>query len=128
MEKELGESVDQFSVRVSQYAPDPRLTLLTVKGFIDTTTSVEFNEQFQWVLRDRKFKLLVDLKDVDYIGSAGWCVFVGEIKRIRQQKGDVVLAGMKPQVAEVFKLLGFSTFLKAYPSVEAAARKGFGKG
>jgi len=98
---------------------------MAVKGFIDTTTAPEFEKKFLMVLGEKKFKLVVDLKDVNYISSAGWGIFISEIKRIRNQKGDLVLVGMNPEVSEVFELLEFNTILKSFPNVESAVQKGF---
>ena len=120
--------MDGLSVNVSDHTRHADVTLLTVKGFIDTTTAPEFEKKFLSLLGDKKFKLVVDLKDVNYISSAGWGIFISEIKRIRNQKGDLVLVGMNPEVSEVFELLEFNTILKSFPNIETAVKKGFEKG
>jgi len=119
--------MDGLSVNVSDHTKHADVTLLTVKGFIDTTTAPEFEKAFQGVLGEKKYKLVIDLKNVNYISSAGWGIFISEIKRIRAQKGDLFLAGMNSEVAEVFELLEFNTILKSFPDVESAVKKGFGK-
>lgn len=123
----FGGSMENISVSVSEHPKNKSITLLSVKGFIDTTTAPEFEKKFLSVLNDNKYKLVVDLKDVNYISSAGWGIFVSEIKRIRTQKGDLVLSGMNPEVSEVFELLEFNTILKAFPNVETAVKRGFGE-
>lgn len=119
--------MDGLTVNVTTHPDNPEVTLLKVKGFIDTTTAPDFEKAFQGVLKDKKFKLVIDLKDVNYISSAGWGIFISEIKRIRGQKGDLLLVGMNSEVAEVFELLEFNTILKAYPDADSAVKKGFGK-
>ena len=119
--------MENISVNVTEYPQHKDITLLSVQGFIDTTTAPEFEKKFLSVLADKKFKLIVDLKEVNYISSAGWGIFISEIKHIRVQKGDLVLVGMNPEVAEVFELLEFNTILKSFPSVDAAVKKAFGK-
>jgi anti-sigma B factor antagonist len=114
-------------VNVSDDTQNKDITLLTVQGLIDTTTAPEFEKQFLGLLDNKKFKLVVDLKDVDYISSAGWGIFVSELKRIRGRKGDLVLAGMTPDVMEVFELLEFNVILKFFPDVKTAVQKGFKK-
>lgn len=116
-----------ITVNVSTHPLHKDLTVLSVKGFIDTNTASEFDKSFQSALAEKKFKLIVDLKDVTYVSSAGWGLFVGEIKRIRTQKGDLFLVAMSPEVEEAYELLQFSTILKAFPSVEQAVQKGFRK-
>ena len=122
-----GGIMENISVNVSDHPQNKDITLLAVKGFIDTTTAPEFEKKFLSLLGDKKFKLVVDLKDVNYISSAGWGIFISEIKRIRNQKGDLVLVGMNPEVSEVFELLEFNTILKSFPNIETAVKKGFEK-
>src|SRR5690349_17627991 len=110
--------MENISMRVSDHPQDKRITLLKVTGHIDSLTATEFSEQFLSVLKEGKFRLVVDLSGVDYIGSAGWGVFISEIKRIRTHQGDILLAGMRDEVFDVFSLLEFDTFMISYPNVE----------
>lgn len=114
-----------ITIDITDHPINKEITLLSVKGFIDTTTAPEFEKKFLSVLGDKKFKLIVDIKDVNYISSAGWGIFISEIKRIRNQKGDLVLVGMNPEVSEVFELLEFNTILKSFPNVDTAVKRGF---
>ncbi len=120
--------MEGLTVNISRHPKQEDVTLLTVKGFIDTTTAPEFEKAFQSILSSKKYKIIIDLKDVNYISSAGWGIFIGEIKQIRNQKGDIFLVGMTPEVMEVFELLEFNTILKSFPDVETAVQKGFKKG
>jgi anti-sigma B factor antagonist len=117
--------MENISVSVSEHPQKKDITLLSVKGPIDTITAPRFGKKLHSILEDKKFKLIVDLNNVDYISSAGWGILIKEINHIRGQKGDLVLAGMKPQVEEVYEHLEFKSILKAFPNVESAAEKGF---
>ncbi|MBP2681035.1 MAG: anti-anti-sigma factor, partial [Candidatus Krumholzibacteriota bacterium] len=64
--------------------------------------------------------IVVDLSRVSYISSGGWGIVVGEVKRLRERGGDVVLVGMMPEVYDVYELLGFADILKALPDLGAA--------
>jgi anti-sigma B factor antagonist len=119
--------VQNISVITSTHPQHKDITLLSVKGFIDTTTAPEFDKAFQAAMGQKKYNLIVDLKDVNYISSAGWGLFVGEIKRIRSQRGNLFLVAMCPEVVEAYELLQFESILKSFPSVEQAIQKGFGK-
>ena len=116
-----------ITVTASAHPLHKDIDIISVKGFIDTTTAPEFERTFQSLLGEKKFSLIIDLKDVNYVSSAGWGIFVGEIKRIRSQKGNLFLVGMSPEVAEVFELLEFDSILKTFPTVEQAVQTGFGR-
>ncbi len=121
-----GENMKNLSVDISEYPPDKSITLLTVKGYIDTTTGPEFEKSFRSALGAKITKMMIDLRDVDYISSAGWGVFISEIRKIREQKGDLVLVGMKPSVLDVFEMLQFNSILKSFPTLISAVKKSFG--
>ena len=116
--------MDNISINISE---EKGITLLSVRGIIDTSTVSEFEEKFHSVLDEKKFRLVVDLKNVDYISSAGWGIFVSEIKRIRSLKGDLVLCGMIPEVADIFDLLNFTVIFKSFPDLKTALKEGFKK-
>ncbi len=103
------------------------VTVISVRGFIDTTTAPEFERTFQMVLGQKKFNIIINLKDVTYVSSAGWGIFVGEIKRIRVQKGNLFLVAMTPEVTDAYELLQFGTIIKSFPTELEALNKGFGK-
>lgn len=96
------------------------VTILRVSGYLDTTTAGELESALYGLLRKGICKIVVDLSGVTYISSAGWGIFIGEIKEIRNRGGDLKLAGMVGDVFEVFQLLEFQTILQAYPSAEEA--------
>ena len=117
--------IENISANISEYPQNKGITLLTLKGDIDADTAPEFEKILSSVLQDNKINLVVDLKDVNYISSAGWVAFINEINGIREQKGDLVLAGMSSEVREVFDLLEFKSILNSYPNVEMAVKEGF---
>ena len=85
-------------------APLP-LTLLSLRGTIETTNASTLEEAIGRIIEDSCFRIVVDLAGVTYISSAGWGIFISEIKEIRENGGDLKLAAMTGDVYEVFELL-----------------------
>jgi anti-sigma B factor antagonist len=96
------------------------ISVIKVGGYIDTTTSSEIERALDSLLKNGIYKVIIDLGNVDYISSAGWGIFISEIKGIRLNGGDLKLAKMAPDVYEVFELLEFHHILKAYDSLQKA--------
>lgn len=96
------------------------VTILKIGGYLDTTTASELETALYSLLSRNSYKIVIDLTGVTYISSAGWGIFIGEIKEIRNHGGDLKLAGMVGDVFEVFQLLEFQSILEAYPSTEEA--------
>ena len=108
----------QVSVEKTGYQGD--ISIIKVGGYIDTTTSSELERSLDSLLKSGVFRIIIDLGNVDYISSAGWGIFISEIKGIRERGGDLKLAKMIPDVYEVFELLEFHYILKAYDTIKEA--------
>ena len=96
------------------------IALIKAEGYIDTVTVPEIEKKVQEVVSKKIFQLIVDLKDINYVSSAGWGVFVSEIKDIRNNGGDLMLIGMSPEVYDVYELMEFSSILKSFGSLNEA--------
>ena len=102
-------------------APQNRgVSILRVSGYVDTTTSPDLERRLQALLREKRYHVVVDLARVEYISSAGWGIFISEIREIREHSGDLKLAGMAPDVREVFDLLEFENILQSYSDADLA--------
>jgi len=96
------------------------ISVVRVDGVIDTMTATELEKVMNSLLERSKYKIIVDLGGVDYISSAGWGIFISNIREIRQHSGDIKLARMIPNVYEIFELLEFDSILRAFDSIEKA--------
>jgi anti-sigma B factor antagonist len=94
--------------------------VVRVDGVVDTMTAGELENVMNSLIDQKRFNIIVDLGGVDYISSAGWGIFISNIREIRQNRGDIKLAQMMPSVYEIFELLEFDSILSAYDSVEKA--------
>jgi anti-sigma B factor antagonist len=109
-----------IDVFVEEAVQNRGVSVLRVSGYVDTTTSPDLERRLQALLREKRYHVVVDLSKVEYISSAGWGIFISEIREIREHGGDLKLAGMIPDVREVFDLLEFENILQSYPDGELA--------
>ena len=98
------------------------ISVIKIGGYIDTTTSSELEHALNSLLKSGSYNIIIDLGNVDYVSSAGWGIFISEIKGIREKGGDLKLVRMIPEVYEVFELLEFHYILKAFDSIEDAIK------
>jgi anti-sigma B factor antagonist len=113
-------SVDGIVVSVSTGSREDGIAVLKVSGYLDTTTASELESALYGLLDKNNYRIVIDLGGVNYISSAGWGIFIGEIKEIRHKGGDIKLAGMSGDVYEVFQLLEFNSILEAYDTANEA--------
>lgn len=109
-----------IDVYVEEAVSNRGVSVLRVSGYVDTTTSPELERRMQALLREKRYHIVVDLSRVEYISSAGWGIFISEIREIREHGGDLKLAGMIADVREVFDLLEFENILQAFPDADLA--------
>ncbi|MFQ5648762.1 MAG: STAS domain-containing protein [bacterium] len=96
------------------------IAMLTVKGYVDTMTCSILLNKITENLNSGHLHIIVDMAQVNYVSSAGWGVFVGEIKGIRERGGDLKIVQMTPEVYDVFEMLEFNRILSYYETVEEA--------
>lgn len=96
------------------------IALVKIKGYIDTTTSSEVSSKLTELINDGTCQLIIDMGGVNYVSSAGWGAFVGEIRTIRENGGDLKIVQMTPDVFEVFEMLEFNRILDYYETIEEA--------
>ncbi len=91
-------------------------------GYVDSMTSPEIENVLSELILKKKFKIIVDLEKVDYISSAGWGIFVGHVKTVRMNKGDIKFIKMRQEVREIFELLDFTNILEYYKDADEAIK------
>ena len=102
---------------------DGNITILYIKGYLDAHTAPKLEQEFQNLITEQKYKIIVSFKELNYISSAGLGVFMGFIETMRENEGDIKLAGMSPKIFRVFDLLGFPTLYDILENEEEAINK-----
>ena len=97
------------------------IMIVELGGHVDQSNSYRLQKMFDSIIQSGCFKVIVDFSKLYYMSSSGWGIFVGEIKRFRENGGDIKLAGMNPEINEVYQMLEFYHILEDYPSIDTAA-------
>jgi anti-sigma B factor antagonist len=64
--------------------------------------------------------IVLDLSGLEYVSSAGLRCFMLAAREARNQGGKVVLAALRPVVAEIFQISRFNMLFEIHPSVREA--------
>ena len=98
------------------------VTLLYPKGFINAHTVRVFEGEIQKVLAQGQFRIVVNCAGLAYIASAGLGAIMGAIEEIRENGGDLRLAGLNETVRNIFEILGFHHLYRIFASEVEAIR------
>ena len=83
------------------------ITRVAPKGNIDSSTAAAFGERLKSVIVSGCNRLIVDMKDVAYISSAGFRILLLAAKRADETESRLVLCGVSGRVRHLFDLGGF---------------------
>ncbi len=103
-----------------------RVDLLSVNGRIDAATAPQFNQKIEELFQQGRYRIVLDLADLNHISSAGLRVLIEARKRAREWKltdlegGDIRLANIPPRIKEVFNLTGLTALFEQYDDTTEA--------
>jgi anti-sigma B factor antagonist len=87
------------------------IDLLKVSGFLDAHTFEQVEGAIAALFSQGRYRLIVDLTDLDYISSAGAGVLLAVSSESAENGGELVLLKPKERVMEVLDLLGVAGML-----------------
>jgi anti-anti-sigma factor len=96
------------------------ITIVDITGVVDTGTTLILDDRLSGLLREQRFKMVLNMEKVTYVSSAGWGLFISLLHKTREHHGDIKLATMSNEVKNVFNLLAFSNLINSYKTVEEA--------
>lgn len=99
------------------------INIIDLKGYLDAHTAPTLENNFTELMKEKKFKIIVNFEDLAYISSAGLGVFMAYIENIRDNKGDIKLTNMSDKVFNIFDLLGFPLLYEIYKKEDEAVKK-----
>ena len=95
--------------------------MLVITGRVDSSTAPQLTEALEGITGDGRFKIVLDMTDLEYMSSAGFRALLSS-QRVckRYNRGEIVLASVPERVQEALELAGFTELFKTYPdAVEA---------
>ena len=98
-----------------------RVDLVEIDGRIDSSTAPQLEQALQKIIKDGRYRIVVDMAETDFMSSAGLRALLSALKQVRRfNRGDVRLACMSDRVKKAFDLAGLLEVFKVYDdSVDA---------
>lgn len=96
------------------------VSVMAVSGRVDSATAPDLENELKKLVEADKTQIVLDLKDVEYMSSAGLRAMVSTLKAVKRVNGDLRLASPSPRVEEVLRLAGLTSIFSVHPSREEA--------
>ena len=93
---------------------------VTIKGRVDSTNAEGLKDRLIDMIRSGSSRLVIDLKEVIYISSAGFRTLLITGRAVEQASGRLVLCGIMGQVKKLFDAAAFTELFTIVPSVDEA--------
>jgi anti-anti-sigma factor len=94
-------------------------TTLRIAGRVDSSVSKLLEQKILDVV-SRDNRIVVDLRDMNYVSSAGLRSFVILAKHAGSKNQTIALCGMHEEITEIFEISGLLKLFSIYDTVEAA--------
>jgi anti-sigma B factor antagonist len=97
-----------------------RIAVAAVRGDIDLSRSVEFQQQLLLLLDDKPQRVVVDLTEVPYMDSSGVASLVKVLSRARKIGATLVLVGLSARVQSLFQITRLDSVFSIMPTEKEA--------
>jgi anti-sigma B factor antagonist len=96
------------------------VTLFELKGRIDTEGAVDMDLALQSAVAEGHHKMVLEMANVRYIGSAGLRTMADVLTKNKEQGGDLKLVSPNDKVSRVLRIIGFDRFFSIYDTLQEA--------
>lgn len=96
------------------------VSVMKVQGRVDSDSAPELDEALGKLLQEGRNRIVLDLKGVDYISSAGLRAIVKAYQAATKSGGDLRLASVSNPVEVILRTVGMMQMLKMYPTDQEA--------
>jgi anti-sigma B factor antagonist len=112
----------QFALKSRAGMANTLVTVIDLDGELDITTAPEFEAKIQELFSQKRYKIVLNTKNLIYVSSIGFGALLGNIRKARENRGDIRLANVHPDVLEVLQMMEFHQIFQIYPTEDSAVR------
>ena len=95
--------------------------IVKVKGRVDSSTAPDFSAALEKLNSENKFKIVIDMTELDYMSSAGFRALLAAQRNCkRYTRGEVVLVAVPERIQEALELAGFTELFKSFDDTVSA--------
>lgn len=99
-----------------------------ISGKLDSNTASVVEKNLRDAINSGNKKIVLDLRGLEYLSSAGMRVLLQANKRIEASHGEMVLSALNGKVLEIFAIAGLDHFFVLSDNEDEAINKMKNKG
>jgi anti-anti-sigma factor len=94
--------------------------IVTVKGRVDSATAPKFADVLEALAGENRRKIILDLKDLEYMASAGFRALLAAQKENKKHGGEVILVAVPAFIQEALEIIGMQQLFKRFDNAQDA--------
>jgi len=107
-----------MEIKIQEYKD---IAVIAIKGRLDHSTVPQMDQAFETATDRGKYKLIIDLSQLNFLSSSGIDALLTTQKNIRSRnRGEMVLVGLHPRVRGTLELAGLAGFFKYFDDLPSA--------
>jgi anti-anti-sigma factor len=110
----------KMDLQVKIQEPKPGSYNISIKGKIHSDNYTQLEDMVKPILEKNAKTVVLDLADMNYISSAGLGVIFMMMKSIKENKGELLICNLQPQIQKVFEIVKALPTSSIFSSVEEA--------
>jgi anti-sigma B factor antagonist len=99
------------------------IRVIDLRGYLDAHTAPDLEREFNKLIDEKDYKVVVNFDELKYISSAGLGVFMAYVETMREHNGDIKFSNMQDDVFNIFDLLGFPVLYEFFKEEKEAINK-----
>jgi anti-sigma B factor antagonist len=98
-----------------------RCDVIQVSGRIDSATAPDLEEALNAITDAGRFKIAIDMSEVNFVSSKGLWVLIGTQKKCkRYRRGEVVLVNVNENIKSSLDLVGMGEYFNIFDDLTEA--------
>ena len=99
-----------------------KVQVLACEGRMDAQVSGLLKDRIQELLDKGATQLVMDLQGLEFLDSSGLGALVSCLRRVKEKKGEIKLAGLRPEVRSIFEITRVSRLFHICETVPDAVK------
>lgn len=95
-------------------------TVIHMAGGLDAIAVAEFERQVMGLVESGTSKIVLDMKELQYISSAGLHIVLRLMQKVKAANGWLGLCSLSTMVEEVISLVGFRRIIPVFENLDNA--------
>jgi anti-sigma B factor antagonist len=103
-----------------EFRTDELADVVLASGSIDSLTASQLTQFLLSKIEQGHTCLVLDLKQVDFMSSAGLRTLLSTLKESRSRGCDLRLAGASSELTHMLQISGFTNIIRVFPDLPSA--------